>query len=153
MASAGSSGSGGSGGLFEPVRATIWDEPASKSNQRINFRTGRKCPKCRLGTGAIRSIKSKKARKFLDSVNDQLEPLPELLQGELRMDIAIWYRTQRPDLDESIVLDALQGIFYKDDRQVRERHVYHFVDKEHPRVVVKISRRQKESCRALSPGS
>jgi Holliday junction resolvase RusA-like endonuclease len=81
-------------------------------------------------------MKSEKALSFVDSVKEQVAPLPELLEGELSATIHIWYRTQRPDLDESIILDALEGLVYKNDRQVREKHVYHAIDKEHPRVRV-----------------
>jgi Holliday junction resolvase RusA-like endonuclease len=52
------------------------------------------------------------------------------------MTIHIYYASQRPDLDESLILDLLQGILYKNDRQVRERHVYHFIDKLNPRTEI-----------------
>jgi Holliday junction resolvase RusA-like endonuclease len=58
------------------------------------------------------------------------------MAGELRMDIWIYYATQRPDLDESLILDLLQGKVYENDRQVRERHVYHQIDKASPRIEV-----------------
>jgi Holliday junction resolvase RusA-like endonuclease len=123
------------------VEIVVWDQPASKSNQRINLRTGQKCPVCKLKKGAIMSIKSKKARAFMDSAREQVAPLDELLTGELRADIAIWYRNQLSDLDESVVLDVLQGILYENDRQIRERHVYHAIDKENPHVRVRLTKR------------
>ena len=73
------------------------------------------------------------------------------------MTLRIFYASERPDLDESIVLDVLQDRYsrtipinpivpsrrvlvqsgvYRNDRQVREKHVYHAIDKKNPRTEV-----------------
>jgi Holliday junction resolvase RusA-like endonuclease len=45
----------------------------------------------------------------------------------------IFYATRRPDLDESLILDLMQGLVYENDRQVKERHTYWGLDAENPR--------------------
>ena len=65
-------------------------------------------------------------------------------EGRLRVEVRIWYATERPDLDESVVLDILQGIVYANDRQVREKHVYHAIDKANPRAEIIVEPLQGE---------
>jgi Holliday junction resolvase RusA-like endonuclease len=101
-------------------------EPASKANGRRVVRIG----------GVSRSIKSKKALSYADAFLLQAKPVEPLLEGELAMTLHIYYASQRPDLDESLILDLLQGVLYKNDRQVRERHVYHSIDKLNPRAEI-----------------
>ena len=50
------------------------------------------------------------------------------------MGIKIYYRTRRPDLSETLVLDLLQGKAYGNDRQVKRRFADWGLDKENPRV-------------------
>jgi Holliday junction resolvase RusA-like endonuclease len=111
--------------------ATIFGETASKANSR------------KLVTFGSRpaSIKSKKAREWEASALAQLaskKPAKPIL-GELVLECTIYYATQRPDLDESLVMDVLQkaGVV-KNDRQFREKHVFHGIDKEEPRVEVAV---------------
>lgn len=104
----------------------VYGEPASKANGRRMVRIG----------GISRSIKSQKALDYSDAFNLQVKSVEPLLEGELAMTLHIYYASQRPDLDESLILDLLQGILYKNDRQVRERHTHHFVDKLNPRVEI-----------------
>jgi Holliday junction resolvase RusA-like endonuclease len=111
----------------------IYGEPCSKANSR------RLVPrKCKDGRVKLGSIKSQKALNWIDGAAKQIPFRPEsdLLTGKLVMFCKIYYASERPDLDESLVLDFLQGRVYKNDRQVRERHVYHFIDRENPRVEV-----------------
>jgi Holliday junction resolvase RusA-like endonuclease len=101
-------------------------EPASKANSRRLVTIG----------GKPRSIKSVKALSYADAFNLQVQPVEPLLEGELAVTMHIHYASQRPDLDESLILDLLQGKLYANDRQVRERHVYHFIDKLNPRTEI-----------------
>lgn len=111
-------------------RCVIEGELASKANSRRPVTVGR-------GRFArTRIIKSAKALGFVEGARRQLYGRRPMLTGPLRMVLRIYYRTERPDLDESLVLDLLQGFAYANDRQVRERHVYHGIDKERPRVEV-----------------
>lgn len=111
-------------------RATIYGEPASKSNSR-------KLAKVR---GRILFIKSDKARGYADDVARQIVPLRPLLTGPLKFTATIYYASHRPDLDPSIILDALQGRVYENDRQVREMHLFHAIDKRSPRAEILVER-------------
>jgi Holliday junction resolvase RusA-like endonuclease len=109
-------------------RGIIIGEPASKANQR------------QLVTikGRPAFIKSKKARNYAADVARQIRPLRPLLTGPLRLTATIHYATERPDLDPSIILDALQGLVYSNDRQVREMHLFHAIDRRNPRAEIVI---------------
>jgi len=122
------------------VCLTILGEPASKANSR------------RLVTIHDRpaSIKSRKALDYEGDARQQIPPKARLrLEGPVCVTLHLYYRTQRPDLDESIVLDVLQDQFsrtnprylmqsgvYRNDRQVREKHVFHYIDAENPRAEI-----------------
>jgi Holliday junction resolvase RusA-like endonuclease len=47
-------------------------------------------------------------------------------------------------LDESLILDLLQGLVYKNDRQVKERHTYWGLDPENPRAEIIIEQLPKK---------
>jgi len=51
----------------------------------------------------------------------------------------IYYKTRRPDLDESLILDLLEGFVYQNDRQVKLKHIVWGLDKENPRTEIVIS--------------
>ena len=125
------------------IAFTILGEPASKANSRKIVSFG----------GRPASIKSEKARNFEQSAILQIpNEAKQMLAGRLRATITIFYASERPDLDESVVLDVLQAKFkgtgkdrvcvrrgvYLNDRQVREKHVIHGVDRKNPRVEVEI---------------
>jgi Holliday junction resolvase RusA-like endonuclease len=105
---------------------TVLGEPASKSNQRrfVNF------------GGKPRFIKSKKALSYGDEFKRQVQELPEKLEGDLFFGAKIYYASRRPDLDESLILDLLQGLVYANDRQVKCRFVMWGLDKENPRAEI-----------------
>jgi len=107
----------------------VYGEPASKSNSR-NLVTIR-------GKPAL--IKSKKALKYIEDFYLQCPKLDELMVGNVSVSLKIWYATRRPDLDESVILDAMQGRIYGNDRQVKEKHVYWGLDKERPRTDIVVS--------------
>jgi Holliday junction resolvase RusA-like endonuclease len=112
--------------MMRSVRLILHGEPASKANSR------------RLVTirGQARLIKSQKALDYVAAVKRTYPPLVPLLEGDLRMVADVYYATRRPDLDVSLILDALQDIAYKNDRQVREMHLYHHLDRENPRAEI-----------------
>ena len=102
---------------------TVIGEPASKANSRKIVLFGKR--------PAI--IKSKKAREYVKTFEQQVKKLPELLEGDLAVYIKIYYQSRRPDLDESVILDCMQGIIYANDRQVKEKHIFHGLDRANPR--------------------
>ena len=101
----------------------IFGEPASKANSRRVVHYG----------GMSRLIKSKKALSYSDVFRQQCKPLAVLMTGDLRITMHIYYASRRPDLDESLILDLLQGLVYVNDRQVKERHTYWHLAPESPR--------------------
>ena len=113
-----------------PIRLTILGEPASKANSR-KLVTNRH-------TGRPMFIKSDKSRAYAAAIDRQVTPLPRLLTGRVIVHIRVFYASERPDLDESIILDGLQGKVYGNDRQVREKHVYHAIDRGNPRAEIVI---------------
>ena len=133
------------------IRLTILGEPASKANSRQIVTIG----------GRPSSIKSKKARGY---EADALRQIPRAarvrLEGPVRVTLRIFYASERPDLDESVVLDVLQDRWgkaeanpfdgkpgprpllqagvYRNDRQMREKHVFHAIDRTNPRAEIQV---------------
>jgi Holliday junction resolvase RusA-like endonuclease len=108
----------------------IFGEPASKANSRRVVHYG----------GMSRLIKSKKALSYSDVFRQQCGKLPTLMTGDLRVTLHIFYASRRPDLDESLILDLMQGLIYENDRQVKERHCYWGLDPDNPRAEIIIER-------------
>jgi len=105
---------------------TLYGEPASKSNSRRLVQIG----------GRPRFIKSKKALSYVKAIQLQANALrlPMFEKGvDLSITMHIFYASRRPDLDESVVLDALQDIVYHNDRSIKEKHIYWGLDKVEPR--------------------
>ena len=82
--------------------------------------------------GVSRLIKSEKALSYSEMFKRQCLPLAILMDGDLCVTMHIYYASRRPDLDDSLILDLMQGLVYKNDRQVKERHLYWHLDKENP---------------------
>ena len=63
----------------------------------------------------------------------------DMLDGDVTMELRLFRPAKRMDIDNhlKVILDSMQGILYKNDRQVNELHVYLADDKENPRVEVK----------------
>ena len=114
--------------LIYKVEFTIIGEPASKANSRRLVRFGTR----------VASIKSAKALNYVDSFTRQCPTLPRLMEGALSVHLTIYYASGRPDLDESVILDAMQGLIYQNDRQVKEKHVLWGRDPEAPRAHIRV---------------
>ena len=140
------------------IRITILGQPCSKANSRqiVTIK------------GRPTSIKSKEALAYERDALRQIPPAARRrLEGPLRMTIGIWYASERPDLDESLILDVLQDRWqrdkvtgervlvqagvYRNDRQVRERHVYHGIDRANPRAEIEIEPIVQQDDLALVP--
>jgi len=65
----------------------------------------------------------------------------EPLTGPVCVSISVYRARKAGDLDNriKIVLDAMQGIFYVDDKQIRELHCYLADDKHNPRCIVDVA--------------
>jgi len=89
--------------------------------------------------GSPRLIKSSKALAYAVMFKHQVTG-GQMLEGDLVVHIRIWYASRRPDLDESLILDLLQGVAYENDRQVKEKHIYWGLDKENPRCEIRVEK-------------
>ena len=149
------------------IRFTILGEPASKANS-IELSTRVKFSSKRNKKVTVPSMrKSDKARDYERTAQAQIPAeARQRLQGPVRVTMHVFYRTQLPDLDCSVILDVLQtryikvidryeplgdGQFatikvkklvnsgvYDNDRQVREMHFFHHIDKLNPRAEIEV---------------
>jgi hypothetical protein len=139
------------------VEFTLLGEPASKANSReIVTRKVRSKIDGKLKTRPM-SIKSDKARDYERDALKQVPPAARVrMTGPVRVILKIFYATERPDLDESVILDVLQDRWqtirrksgdtrelvyhgvYRNDRQVRQKFVFHGIDRANPRAEVVI---------------
>lgn len=133
------------------IAFTILGQAASKANSRKIVENP--------STKRLMVIKSKAARQFMDDARRQIPPACRVrMQGPVAVVLHMHYRTELPDLDESVVLDALQDHFaitrlgegrmrrdlvqagiYCNDRQVRWKLVVHHIDRLNPRVEVQVA--------------
>lgn len=113
---------GNRGVLFQ-----VMGQPYSKANSR-QLVTGPK--------GRPAFIKSPEARAYADCWGWQCPTLDVLLKGRVRVYGCLVYASERPDLDESLILDLAQGKIITNDRQVREKFFFHALDTEMPRAVL-----------------
>jgi hypothetical protein len=131
------------------LRFTIIGEAVSKANSRQLVPTK---------SGKVRSIKSDKALAFEASMLRQIPTHARAMwTGRCAIRLHMFYASERPDLDESLVLDCLQARFKKvkrrngsfekvmthrgvvvNDRQFRRKFVYHDIDKLCPRVEITV---------------
>jgi hypothetical protein len=114
------------------ARFYVLGQPQSKANSRRMVNSPGK---------PMRSIKSKAALKFLQDCSQQIPMLPKLLdqQGhEVACRFVLHYPSLRADLDPSIVLDAMQGRIYANDRCVTTIVASRGYDKVQPRAEVEV---------------
>ena len=125
------------------IAFTIYGESASKANSRRLVKFGNR--------PAL--IKSEKARNYEKTALMQIpENAKQMLDCDVSATIKIYYASRRPDLDPSVIFDVMQAKFkgsgkyrtlvrsgiYLNDRQVKEMHIYHGIDKENPRAEIEI---------------
>ena len=110
-------------------RAVIQGQLVSKSNSRRLVNRGRR----------PMIIKSANALDWIAKGAMQVQRRRQPIEADVAMTAIIYYQSRRSDLDESLLMDGLQawGII-KNDRQIREKHIYGYVDKVRPRVVVSL---------------
>ena len=106
----------------------ILGEPASKANSR----------KIVMIRGRPASIKSAKARNYAVKFLAQCQTLDLLFENDVKVEMLIYYASRRPDLDESLILDLMQGVIYKNDRQVKQKNIYWGLDRERPLSLIHI---------------
>ena len=112
------------------VEMVIHGEPCSKANSRrlVKSKSGRPL-----------FIKSQKALDYVKSFAKQCKKIEPPVEKDVAVRIVIFYASRRPDLDESLILDCMQGPIYKNDRQVKEKHIiWGGVDKGDPRAEINV---------------
>lgn len=118
--------------MGKPIVFRVNGEPASKANQR----------KLVTIKGKPRLIKSAKALSYLDVFRMQCPKLPSPIEDPVVVSMWVTYASRRPDIDggPTLILDAMQGLIYKNDRQVVELHVYKMPpDKENPSTLIHVA--------------
>lgn len=110
------------------ISFTILGEPHSKANSRQLVYFGSRPA----------FIKSKPALRFEKAAIPQVPLVTPLIDSPVRITCRIWYASERPDLDPSVILDVMQGRVYTNDRRVRELHCYHGIDRVNPRAEVEV---------------
>lgn len=131
--------------LIRPPRVSfvILGEPASKANSRQIV----------VIKGQPKVIKSQKARDYERNALLQIPAAARVMfEQPVRVTMTIFYASERPDLDESVVLDVLQAKFegagkdrvcvrrgvYLNDRQVRDKRIKHGIDRAKPRAEITV---------------
>lgn len=104
-------------------------EAGTKSNSRRMVRV----------QGKPRMIKGKKALDFIEAMKRDIQPIDPLIEGDVAIRVDCWYASRRPDLAAlELVKDALQGLVYKNDRQVKAELSVWNLDRKNPRVAIRI---------------
>ena len=111
------------------VTFQILGEPASKANSRKIVKFGNR----------MASIKSDKARAYWNSAEQQMPTGIVPTKNDVCVEMVIYYRTRRPDLDESLILDIMQGHLYENDRQVKQKKIYWQLDRVNPRTIIRVT--------------
>jgi len=136
------------------IEFVILGECVSKANSRQLVPRKKRRDDGTLTT-RVMNIKSPEALAFEKAALRQIPPKArQRLEGPCRIAIRIWYRTERPDLDESLLLDCLQDRFetvkhgtgekrvlvqrgvVRNDRQFRQKVILHGIDRHNPRAHV-----------------
>ena len=114
-------------GLEWDVELIIQGEPASKANSRrlVKKRVGNKVRTI--------SVKSAKALAYEKQFTSQCLKLDPLIEDDVLLYCKVFYASRRPDLDESLIMDGLQGVIIKNDRQIKGKIIAHGVDRKQPR--------------------
>lgn len=126
-----------------------------------------------LPNGKQALIKSKEALAYERDAQRQIPPAArQMLEGPVAVTMRMFYESERPDLDGALLLDIMasetamvagpiekvaNGQFvqkqskqvvrrgvYVNDRQVREIHMFHGIDKRNPRVEVEVEPMQAQ---------
>ena len=83
-------------------------------------------------------IKSKKAIDYVKNFQLQCPRIKPLMEGDLEIEITIYYASRRPDLDESVILDCMQGFIYSNDRQVKSKTIRWGLSKSNSRAEIEV---------------
>ena len=111
------------------ISFVIQGQPYSKANSRKLVTIG----------GKPRFIKSAAARRYVTDFRVQCPKLKELFEGDVEVEVVIYYASRRPDLDPSLIFDCMEKYIYKNDRQVKRQILYWGLDKNNPRAEIRVT--------------
>jgi hypothetical protein len=140
------------------IKLTIYGQPVSKSNRSQIVKLGD-----RVSIG-----KSTEAKAYIRSTLKQIPGWAQKrIEGPVRVTMTMFYQSEQADLDESQLLDCLQDQWkrsktggervllvpgvYRNDRQVREKHIFHRIDRANPRVEILIEPLQPQQAALVLP--
>ena len=109
-------------------RFVVKGEPASKANSRRAVTI----------KGRMAFIKSKKAIDYVRAFQLQCPKISPLMEGDLEVEMTIYYASRRPDLDESVILDSMHELVYSNDRQVKSKIIHWGLSKSNPRAEIEV---------------
>ena len=119
----------------------IEGEPASAKNQR----------RIVLIHNKPRVIKSVKALAYQKTFLEQCPLLDPLLGGDVALLLDVFYASRRPDLAAiDLVMDLLQGRIYENDRQVKASQSLWNLDRERPRVRIRLRELKTDTSQGVS---
>jgi len=124
--------------LFDCV---INGEAPSMKNQRRIVYVGKK----------PRLIKSQKALDYRDVFFSQCPVYEKLIEEDVVLMVDVWYGSRRPDLAcIDYVQDLIQGRVIKNDRQVKASQSVWNLDRENPRVRIRLALAPEQNSEGLS---
>jgi len=116
------------------IKFEIKGQPHSKANSRRLVYFGKR-------PAFIKSPQAIEYEKLFAAQCPVLEPIIPYNKKD-KQDVAvhmtIYYASRRPDLDESLILDCMQGRIYENDRCVKEKHIRWGLDKDNPRSEIRV---------------
>ena len=109
---------------------TILGQPASKSNRRRVVQIGNQ----------TRSIKSKEAMAYVETFKAQCFDKVNLISGDVALLVDVYYQSRRSDLAcIDLIMDCLQDVAYKNDRQVKAQACNWNLDPKNPRARIRVA--------------
>jgi len=116
------------------IEFEIKGQPHSKANSRRLVYFGKR-------PAFIKSPQAIEYEKIFAAqcpVLDPIIPYNKKFKQDVAVYMTIYYASRRPDLDESLILDCMQGRIYENDRCVKEKHIAWGLDKDNPRSEIRV---------------
>ncbi len=118
----------------------LGNPPSMKNQRRIVYSGGRPL-----------IIKSKKALSYRNSFIEQCPIVDPIIEDDVVLLVDVWYGSRRPDLAcIDYIQDLIQGKVIKNDRQVKASQSIWNLDRENPRVRVRVGLAPDGSSEGLS---
>lgn len=109
----------------------------------------------RVFQGIARKSKEASAYQFTAAAMARSQGMLPIVDGEVRVTIDVYRPAKRGDVDNSvkILVDALKGIAFTDDKQVKRIEIErHDTDRHHPRAVVTVEAIESQTAATAAKG-